>query len=75
MAHGVRLGAFGLALGLAGALVLARTMARLLFGVAPFDPVAFVGVPLMLLLIVLAATYLPARRTVKLDPMAALRID
>ena len=75
MAQGFRLGAWGLALGLAGALVMARAMAQLLFGLGAFDPVTFAAVPLTLFVIVLAATYIPARRAVKLEPMAALRTD
>ena len=75
MGQGFRLGAWGLALGLAGALVMARAMAQLLFGLGAFDPVTFAAVPLILLVIVLAATYLPARRAVKLEPMTALRTD
>ena len=75
MAQGFRLGAWGLALGLAGALVMARAMAQLLFGLGAFDPVTFAAVPLTLFVIVLAATYIPARRAVKLEPMTALRTD
>jgi predicted permease len=75
MAHGFRLGAWGLVCGLAGAFALARTMARLLFGLAAFDAVTFVAVPLALFVMVLAATYVPARRAVKLEPMTALRTD
>jgi ABC-type antimicrobial peptide transport system permease subunit len=75
MAHGARLGAVGLTLGLLGAAAAARGMAGLLVGVSPFDSVTFVVVPVVLFAIVLAATYLPARRGVKLDPMSALRTD
>jgi putative ABC transport system permease protein len=75
MAMGFRLGACGLVFGLAGALVLARAMAQLLLGVAVFDPVTFTVVPVGLSVVVLAATYLPARRAVKLEPMTTLRTD
>jgi predicted permease len=75
MANGARLGAWGLALGLPVALIVARGMAGLLVGVSPFDWVTFVAVPFALSSVVLAATYLPARRAVKLDPMSALRAD
>ena len=72
---GFRLGVCGLVLGLCGALALARAMAQLLFGVAPFDAVTFTAVPLALLAVVVAATYLPAQRAVKVEPMTALRTD
>jgi putative ABC transport system permease protein len=75
MAEGVRLGAWGLVLGLGGAVALARAMAQLLFGVPAFDPVTFAAVPLALIVLVLAATCLPARRAVKLEPTTALRTD
>ena len=50
-------------------------MAALLYGLSPGDPLTFVLVPLALALVVLVATYLPARRAVKLDPVAALRSE
>jgi putative ABC transport system permease protein len=50
-------------------------MAQLLLGVAVFDPVTFTVVPVGLSVVVLAATYLPARRAVKLEPMTTLRTD
>jgi putative ABC transport system permease protein len=75
MGLGLRLGAWGLVLGLCGALALARAMAQLLFGVAAFDAVTFATVPLALFIVVLVATYLPAHRAVKLEPMTALRTD
>ena len=73
MVSGVKLGAIGLAIGLAGAVATAKLMAGLLFGLSAFDPVTFVGVPLGLALIVLLATYLPARRVARLNPVTALR--
>ena len=72
---GARLGAWGLAIGLAGAAGVAKSMGSLLFGLSPGDPVTFALVPLVLALVVLVATYLPARRAVKLDPVAALRSE
>jgi putative ABC transport system permease protein len=75
MGIGLRLGAWGVVLGLGGALALARVMAQLLFGVTAFDAVTFVAVPLALFAVVLVATYLPAHRAVKLEPMTALRTD
>jgi putative ABC transport system permease protein len=73
MASGARLGLIGLAIGLPGAVVVARLLATLLYGMSPADPFTFALVPLTLAAIVLVATYFPARRAVKLDPTVALR--
>jgi putative ABC transport system permease protein len=75
MKEGARLGAVGLVIGLVGAAGLARAMGALLYGLSPGDPVTFVLVPLTLGAVVLLATYLPARRAVRLDPVAALRSE
>jgi predicted permease len=75
MGEGARLGAIGLGIGLLGALGVARAMAGLLYGLSPSDPVTFVLVPLTLGAVVLLATYLPARRAVRLDPVATLRSE
>ena len=72
---GARLGAWGLVIGLVCAVVVAKLMAGLLYGLSPSDPLTFVLAPIALALVVLIATYLPARRAVGLDPMAALRSD
>jgi ABC-type antimicrobial peptide transport system permease subunit len=73
MSDGARLGLWGLAAGLAGAIALGRAMASLLFGVPALDPITLAVVPATLLAVVLAATYLPARRAARLDPMVVLR--
>jgi predicted permease len=73
MSDGARLGFWGLAAGLAGAIGLARAMASLLFGVPALDPITLAIVPLTLLTVVLVATDLPARRAARLDPMGVLR--
>jgi putative ABC transport system permease protein len=65
----------GMAFGVAGSLVLTRTMQSLLFGVTPTDPVTFVGVALLLTWVALLASYIPARRATKVDPMVALRYE
>jgi putative ABC transport system permease protein len=75
MRGGARLGLIGLGLGLAGAALVARLMASVLYGLSPADPITFVLVPSTLAILVLVATYIPARRAVKLDPMVALRSD
>lgn len=73
--QGMTLALTGTALGLAGALALTRSMGTLLFGVTPTDPVTFVVVPLGLAVVALVASYLPARRATRVDPVAALRAD
>jgi ABC-type antimicrobial peptide transport system permease subunit len=75
MRSGARLGAIGLVIGLVGAVAVARAIAGLLFGLSPSDPITFTGVPLVLALVVMAATWLPARRAAQLEPMNALRSD
>ncbi|HEY0512765.1 MAG TPA: ADOP family duplicated permease [Thermoanaerobaculia bacterium] len=71
--QGMTLVAIGLALGIAGSLALTRLISGLLFGVAATDPLTFLSVPAILLLVTLLASYLPARRAARLDPQKALR--
>ena len=73
LADGANIALFGVASGIAGALVLTRLMASLLFDVKPTDPATFVGVAILLAVVALAACYIPARRAMRVDPMAALR--
>jgi predicted permease len=63
----------GLALGALTSIFLSRLLASLLFGVEPTDPTTFVGVALVLLVVVMIACLVPARRAVRIDPMIALR--
>jgi len=70
---GVRVVLAGVAAGLVVAYGLTRLMSALLFGVASADPETFAAVPFVLLLVALAACYIPARRAARVDPMAALR--
>jgi len=73
--QGVKLAALGIAIGIAAAFGLTRLMASLLFGVGAYDPVAFVTAAIILLLVAIAACYIPARRAIAVDPMVALRYE
>jgi putative ABC transport system permease protein len=73
LTQGLRLIGAGLLLGLVGALLLTRVMSSLLFGISATDPLTFLGISLVLLAVALLATYLPALRATKVDPMIALR--
>ncbi len=73
--QGIRPATWGLVVGLGAALVGSRVMESLLFGVAPRDPAVFVGVPVVLLFVVLAAAILPAWRASRVDPVRALRSE
>ena len=73
MGHGSRLTAAGVLLGAGGAFALTRFLKSLLFGVTTKDPATFLGVVLVLTLVAMAACYVPARRAMRVEPMAALR--
>jgi len=75
LVQGVGAAAAGVALGIAGAAVLTRTMRSLLYGVTATDPVTFIAVALLLALVAVAASYIPARRATQVDPLIALRSD
>jgi putative ABC transport system permease protein len=72
---GVRLTGIGLVLGLAGALLSTRVLASLLFGVGSTDAFTFTAVSVVLTVVALAASYLPARRATRVDPIVALRYE
>jgi putative ABC transport system permease protein len=72
--QGLRLALAGVAVGIAGAFGLTRLMTALLFRVTATDPATFAAVALLFLLVALAASYIPARRATRIDPMAALRV-
>jgi ABC-type antimicrobial peptide transport system permease subunit len=67
--------AAGAALGIAGSVVLGRFVESFLYGVSGLDPVAVLAAPLVLGLVAMAATYLPARRASRVDPVRALRTE
>lgn len=73
--EGMLAAAAGLGLGLAGALLLARLMSTLLFGVRADDPLTFFAVVVVMAAIAVLASYVPARRASQVDPMAALRYE
>jgi putative ABC transport system permease protein len=67
--------AVGLGVGLGGATALTRSLQALLFGVTMFDPLTFAGVAVLFGLVGIVASYLPARRATRVDPLVALRLD
>lgn len=73
--RGLVLIAVGVAVGLAGSFGVARLLSNLLFGISSTDPVTFVGVPVLLGSMALVASYIPALRATRIDPMRALRQD
>jgi putative ABC transport system permease protein len=75
MKSGLAIAMVGVAIGLGGAFALTRLMRTLLFAVEPTDKATFAGVSTCLLLIALAACYIPARRATKVDPLKALRYE
>ena len=75
VSQALRLGGIGVVIGLAGALAAARVIATLLFGVSPSDPITLASVCALLLAVLAAAAYLPARRATRVDPMIALRTE
>jgi ABC-type antimicrobial peptide transport system permease subunit len=74
MVQGFVLAIAGISLGLGGAFAVTRVIGTLLFQISATDPLTFAGVSVMFVAIALAATYIPARRATRIDPMTALRM-
>ena len=72
---GLRISLFGVAIGLCASAALTHYLRSMLWGVEPLDPITFTVAPLALLLVGLAACYIPARRATKVDPLIALRYE
>ncbi len=73
--HGAQLGLAGLIVGSFAAYLATRALSSLLFGVNAHDPLVFSGVALSLAIVVMLASYIPARRATKVDPLIALRYE
>jgi putative ABC transport system permease protein len=73
--HGLKIGILGIIFGVAGALALSRVMSSLLYGVSSTDPATFALVAVMVGVVVLFASLVPARRATRVDPMVALRYE
>jgi len=73
LSKGLKLTLIGIVLGVAGAFGLTRLMSSVLFGGSATDPLTFAGVTALLAIVALVASYLPARRATKIDPLLALR--
>lgn len=75
LGQGVRLILIGVAIGIAGAVALTRVLSSLLYDVTPTDPLTLATVSALLIAIALLASYIPARRAARIDPMVALRYE
>jgi predicted permease len=75
LGEGLAITSLGIAVGLAGALALTRLMLALLYGVSPTDPATFVAVPALLAGVALLATWVPARRAARVEPLVAIRCE
>jgi len=75
LGQGLALAAVGTGVGLVASFAATRLMATMLYGVRPTDPIAFAGSAALVILVALAASWIPARRAASVDPMQALRTE
>jgi len=75
LGQGTKLALIGVATGIAAALGLSHFLSSLLYGVKPTDPLTFLGVTIVLVIVALLASYIPARRAMRVDPVIALRYE
>jgi putative ABC transport system permease protein len=73
--EGLRLAICGVVIGVMASLMITRLISSLLFGISPADPLTFASIVLLLVLVTLAACYVPARRAMRVDPITALRYE
>ncbi|HEY5087774.1 MAG TPA: FtsX-like permease family protein [Gemmatimonadaceae bacterium] len=71
----VRLALVGILIGIVGSLMMTRVLQSLLFGISPNDPATLIGVSLIMLIAAIVASYVPAQRAMKINPVEALRAD
>jgi predicted permease len=75
LGQGTKLALLGVVIGIAAAFALTRLMSKMIFGVSAHDPITFIGVGTVLVVVALAACYIPARRAMRTDPIVALRYE
>jgi putative ABC transport system permease protein len=75
MGQGARLALVGVGIGLAASLAVTRLLKNMLFNLSATDPTTFVSISLLLIAVALLASYLPARRATRVDPMQSLRAE
>jgi len=73
--QGLKLAISGVVVGVLSSLALGRILSGFLYGVSPTDPMTILGVAVLLIFVALLASYLPARRATRVDPMVALRYE
>ena len=75
LTHSVKMAVLGVLIGVAASLALTRLMYKMLYGVSATDPITFLAVAIVLTFVALAASYIPARRALRVDPIVALRYE
>jgi predicted permease len=75
LSEALSMAALGVGIGIVASLAISRLLSTLLFGISPTDPLTFAGVAALLALVALLASYIPARRAIRVDPMIALRYE